>query len=171
MSQADSTDPIHSDALRTLGHRLREARESKSLTAVQASVLSGVKATSILTYERGQAEPGTLKVIALAAAYGACCNWLLGQSDLPRGIGRGQAVADLDKLDAVRNAKTEADMDRIIMWNPPPIWAVVSLPMRQRIVDGQEAVGLGVYILDRLRSVAPETHKRWATQHLPGEPR
>ena len=38
----------------------------------------------------------------------------------------------------------------------------------QRIISGQEAMGIGAQLLEKLQTVAPITHRRWASQYLNG---
>jgi len=168
MAQSNSPDPVSIDELHQLGERLRKARSDRELSAEEAGQLSGVKASTILRYERGEAEPGALRIAALANLYGACCNWLLGNRTIPAMAEAGHAVADLDRIDAVEKAKTEQEMSDLVLWRPPPIIAVVSIPSKRRLVDGQEAQGIGSFILDRLKAVAPRTYMRWSTQHSMG---
>lgn len=152
--------------LKGLGKRLRSAREAAKLTAGEAGKRAHVSESAILRYERGEAGPGPQKMLALADAYGVCCNWLLGRLDWSSDPEAGKAVADLDKIDAVENAKTEEDIESLIMWRPPPIFAVVSVPQRRRIVSVEEAVGIGSLIFDRIRTLAPKTYMRWAAKHI-----
>jgi transcriptional regulator with XRE-family HTH domain len=168
MTPDEAQEPDQLDARVSLGHRLRKAREDRGMSAEEASRASGVKTATLLRYERGKCEASALKVVALAEAYGACCNLLLGREECCPEPRAGHAVLDLDILDAVERAETEADMRSLIMWRPPPVFAVVSLPLRQRVVGGQEASGIGSFILEKLREVAPAAHRRWADQHVNG---
>lgn len=157
-----------SQYLKELGKRLRSARGKAGLSAAEAGKKSKMSANTILRYERGLTGPGPQKIHALADTYGVCLNWLHGRLDWNGEPEDGKAVADLDKIEAVENAKTEDDIAHLILWKPAPIMAVVSIPVRRRIVSGEEALSIGSWLFERILTVAPKAHRRWAAQHIKG---
>ena len=84
-----------------------------------------------------------------------------------RKTGFGQKVGNKVAI-TIENAKTEEDIERHMLWRPPPVVAVMIVPKRWKAVSGQEAVGLGAFLLETIRTVAPKAHKRWAAQHIAG---
>jgi transcriptional regulator with XRE-family HTH domain len=103
MTASESPDPIQLDALKRLGHRLRRAREDTQMNPEQAATASGIKRTTLLRYERGESEPGALKIVALAEAYGISGCHLLGLESPTDEPLAGQVVLDLDAVDAINN--------------------------------------------------------------------
>jgi len=169
MCDSDVLESHDDSTLKALGARLREARTRVGMTAEDVEKRSGVKVGTLSRYERGVAEPGAVKLTILAKTYGVSCDWLLGRTDSPNQTVDAQALIDLDKVEAVQNAKTENDIEKHLLWRPPPLLAVVALPPRRKLVDLQEAIDTGSRLLHQIKSVAPESYQRWRALHILGE--
>lgn len=62
----------------TLGSRLREARERKKLTQIEAAKILGISNGTLSGYERGYRDPDTTTLKKLANLYGVSIDWLSG---------------------------------------------------------------------------------------------
>jgi len=101
-------------------------------------------------YERAESQAGALNVAALARAYGVCCNWLLGESPEMEDLTEGNAIVDLDLIEQIDGAATEADMKKLTNHDPAPFRAILGIPRRYKVISAHSASVLGARIYDRL---------------------
>ena len=127
-----------------------------------------MKASTIRRYERGQAEPGALKLAAMAEAYGVSCDWLLGLRGSPASEKCGQAVVDLDQVGQIEAADSEEEIESQLLWKPPPFLAVIALPVRKKLVSLQQAIDIGSGLLAKVKSTGPKCYVRWLSVHSAG---
>ncbi len=66
-----------------LGDRLKESRDFAGLTQEKAAEAVGVSRSSMNMYERGERDPDTNTLSALAHLYGVSTDYLLGRTDDP----------------------------------------------------------------------------------------
>ena len=169
MSDAEARDGQESkSALEWLGKRMRDARTRAGLSAEHVEKMTGVKTKTLLRWERGEVEPGALKLAALAKVYGVTCDWLLGLSSSPDNCENGQAVLDLDQVDEIERVKCEEEVERQLLWRPPPFLAVIALPVRRKLVSLQQAIDVGSSLLAKVKSTGPRSYARWVSIHMAG---
>jgi len=168
MKNGTNGDPVSSQLLDELGRRLRVAREACGMSVEAASSASGVKSAMIGRYERSESEAGALKIAALAETYGVCCNWLLGQAPQMDDLKDVHAVVDLDMAERIDKAATEADMRKLICYDPAPFLAIIGIPKRHKVISAHSASVLGARIYDRLSTIAPRAHRQWANNYALG---
>jgi transcriptional regulator with XRE-family HTH domain len=171
MTEGLSEDSGQTNARTQLGTLLREAREKRGISADRVAYETGLKTASLLRYERGEREPGALTVATLAKLYGVCMNRLLGCSDLCHSHDEDpdrQAVLDVEVYEAIMMATTEAEIDMLLFWRPPPVLLIVGIPRRQDTLRVQDIEAVGSEVLEKIQLVAPKAYKRWASQHRNG---
>ena len=66
---------------RVLPKRIKELRESRKVSRSALSELCGLSRNMIGAYERGEADPSTATVCALADVFGVSTDFLLGRTD------------------------------------------------------------------------------------------
>lgn len=66
---------------RVLPKRIKELRESRKVSRSALSELCGLSRNMIGVYERGEADPSTATVCALADVFGVSTDFLLGRTD------------------------------------------------------------------------------------------
>lgn len=64
--------------------RVKELRESRSLSQEALGKIIGVKRYSVYTYEKGRNYPDIPRLIALADYFDVTTDYLLGRTDTPR---------------------------------------------------------------------------------------
>jgi transcriptional regulator with XRE-family HTH domain len=64
--------------MKTLGERLKRARENKGMSQVYVAKLLGVTSQSLSNYERNERDPDTTILNDLAKIYGVTTDYLLG---------------------------------------------------------------------------------------------
>lgn len=64
--------------MKTIGQAMREQREKRSLSRERLAADAGISASSLGLYERDQAVPGALALIALSDALGISIDEYLG---------------------------------------------------------------------------------------------
>lgn len=64
-----------------LPKRIKELRESRKVSRSALSELCGLSRNMIGVYERGEADPSTATVCALADVFGVSTDFLLGRTD------------------------------------------------------------------------------------------
>ena len=64
--------------------RIKELRESQSLSQEALGKIIGVKRYSVYTYEKGRNYPDIPHLIALADYFDVTTDYLLGRTDTPR---------------------------------------------------------------------------------------
>ena len=67
-------------------HNMKAERGRKGLTAKQVASLVGVHENAVLRWESGAAEPMGSNLIELSKLYGCSPEYLLEQTDDPRGV-------------------------------------------------------------------------------------
>lgn len=65
---------------RVLPKRIKELRESRKVSRSALSELCGLSRNMIGVYERGEADPSTATVCALADVFGVSTDFLLGRT-------------------------------------------------------------------------------------------
>lgn len=85
--------------MRTVGDRLREAREKKNLKQTQVMARTGINNKTLSGYEKGVSEPDLDTLNILAELYEVSVDFLLGRTDKSKQVLSNDARRIIDSLD------------------------------------------------------------------------
>lgn len=96
-----------------LGKRLKEARENKKLTQIEAAKKLGISNGTLSGYERNYRDPDTSMLEKMAELYNVKVDWLLGRTTNPDSVWESNAseLTEKDEKDiAKRMEKLKKDL-------------------------------------------------------------
>lgn len=111
-----------------IAERLRHAREIARLSQTQVANHLGVAANTVCGWEVGERQPKIMQVAKLAELYGCTTDYLLGLANYAASFPVGQLLVDCDTVARVLAARTAAELEELVDWQPQfiPFWQVVA---------------------------------------------
>lgn len=151
-----------------LGQRLRAARQARHFQVDQVVESTGIAASSIRAWERGETAPNLLKAAQLATLYGVTLDYLAGIPEPdrdPNEINRpGLIVLDQDCVDGILGSTDPDVIADYCNWPGGGVnmfdlaWRV---PESGRIVSYQEVTALVAEVQRHISEHAPKLVRKW----------